>query len=57
VATVRCPFCLDDIVPVPVESDEGEAPTTVYDCPSCRRRLPVETVEEYALAEEEELPS
>ena len=55
-ATVRCPFCLDDIVPVPVESDEDEAPTTVYDCPSCRRRLPPETVEEFALAEEEELP-
>jgi hypothetical protein len=53
VASVRCPFCGDDIVPIPVES-EAEEPTTLYDCPSCRRRLPAETVEEYAFAEDEE---
>jgi hypothetical protein len=52
VVSVRCPFCRDDIVPVPVEP-EGEAPTTQYDCPSCRRRLPPETVEEYVIAEDE----
>ena len=52
-ATVRCPFCGDEIVPVPVEP-EGEEPTTLFDCSSCRRRLPAETVEEFVLAEEDE---
>ncbi len=52
-ATVRCPFCLEEIVPFPVESDADEGPTR-YDCPSCRRRLTIDVVDEYLALEEEE---
>jgi hypothetical protein len=51
-ATVRCPFCGEDIVPFPVERAE-EAPTQ-YVCPVCRRRLTVGVVDEYLEREEEE---
>ncbi|MGH2692389.1 MAG: hypothetical protein ACRDHM_07770 [Actinomycetota bacterium] len=53
-ASVRCPHCGDDIVPVPVESGETEGPTRYFDCPSCRQRLPIETIDEYMALEEEE---
>lgn len=50
-ATVRCPACGDDIVPFPVERDEG---ATQYVCPSCRRRLTIDVVDLYLTLEEEE---
>lgn len=50
-ATVRCPSCGEEIVPLPVEREEGP---TRYVCPSCRRQLTVEVVDEYLELEEEE---
>lgn len=52
-ATVRCPFCAEEIVPVSIE-DEAEEAATRYLCPECRRRLTVGAVDEYLAAEEEE---
>lgn len=52
-ATVRCPFCGDDIVPFPLEAGEDEGPTR-YVCPSCRRQLTIGVVDEYLEREEEE---
>jgi transposase-like protein len=52
-ATVRCPFCGDEIVPLPVESEEDEGPTR-YVCPSCREQLTVGVVDAYLAVEEEE---
>lgn len=52
-ATVRCPFCGEEIVPFPVERGEDEGPTR-YVCPECRHQLTVGTVDEYLAAEEEE---
>jgi hypothetical protein len=52
-ATVRCPFCGDEIVPLAVESEEDEGPTR-YVCPTCRRQLTVGVVDAYLAAEEEE---
>jgi hypothetical protein len=57
VASVRCPHCGEDIVPLPVEPTETEGPTRYFDCPSCRQRLPIETVDEYLALEEEEASS
>lgn len=51
-ATVRCPFCGEDIVPFPVEPEEEGA--THYVCPVCRRRLTIGVVDEYLQREEEE---
>jgi hypothetical protein len=53
VATVRCPHCGEEIVPVLVEPEGDEGPT-LYDCPSCRQRLTVDVVDEYLAVEEEE---
>lgn len=52
-ATIRCPFCGEEIVPLPVE-DEAEESATRYLCPECRNRLPVGAVDDYLAAEEEE---
>lgn len=52
-ATVRCPFCGEEIVPLLVEPDVDEGPT-LYDCPECRRRLTIDVVDEYLALEEEE---
>ena len=52
-ATVRCPFCGDEIVPLPVEPEGDEGPTR-YVCPSCRRRLTIGVIDEYLTLEEEE---
>jgi len=53
VATVRCPHCGEEIVPLPVETEGDEGPT-LYDCPSCRKRLTIDAVDEYLALEEEE---
>ncbi len=50
-ATVPCSSCGDDIVPLPVEREEG---ATQYVCPSCRTRLTIDVVDEYLVREEEE---
>lgn len=52
-ATVRCPFCLEEIIPFPVEPGADEGPTQ-YVCPSCRRTLTIGIVDEYLQREEEE---
>lgn len=51
-ASVRCPFCGDEIVPFPVE--RGEEVPTRYLCPTCRRQLTVDVIDEYLALEEEE---
>lgn len=50
--TVRCPFCGEEIMPLPKE--RGEEGATLYLCPSCRRQLTVEVIDEYLALEEEE---
>ncbi|HSL66652.1 MAG TPA: hypothetical protein VK977_00640 [Actinomycetota bacterium] len=50
-ASVRCPNCADEIVPLPVERDEEP---THYVCPSCRARLTLDVVDQYLALEEEE---
>ncbi len=50
-ATVRCPWCGEDIQPFPLEREEGP---TLYVCPQCRRQLTIEVVDEYLALEEEE---
>ncbi len=50
-ATVRCPACADEISPIAVEPEEG---ATHYLCPSCRRPLTVDVVDEYIALEDEE---
>lgn len=50
-ATVRCPHCGDEIVPLPIERDEGP---TRYLCPSCREGLTLDVVDQYVALEEEE---
>jgi hypothetical protein len=52
-ATVRCPSCRDEIVPLPVEPEADEGPTT-YVCSACRRPLTIGVVDEYLALEEEE---
>jgi DNA-directed RNA polymerase subunit RPC12/RpoP len=52
-ATVRCPFCGEEIVPYPVEPEEDEGPTR-YVCPVCRQRLTITVIDEYLAREEEE---
>ncbi len=51
-ATVRCPFCGEDIVPFPVE--RGEETPVRYVCPVCREQLTIGTVDEYLAREEED---
>lgn len=50
-ATVRCPSCAEEIVPLPVEREEGPIQ---YLCPSCRSRLTVDVIDLYMALEEEE---
>jgi DNA-directed RNA polymerase subunit RPC12/RpoP len=50
-ATVRCPSCGEEIVPLPVEREEGP---TQYMCPACRSRLSVDVIDQYEALEEEE---
>lgn len=38
-------------MPLPMEREEGP---TIYLCPSCRRQLTVDVVDEYVALEEEE---
>jgi DNA-directed RNA polymerase subunit RPC12/RpoP len=52
-ATIRCPSCGDEIVPLPVEAEGDEGPTS-YVCPTCRRPLTIGVVDEYLALEEEE---
>jgi hypothetical protein len=52
-ATVRCPSCGDEIVPLPVEPEGDEGPTG-YICPTCREALTVGVVDAYLALEEEE---
>ncbi len=52
-ATVRCPSCGDEIVPLPVESEDDEGPTR-YVCPTCRQPLTIGVVDAYQALEEEE---
>jgi transposase-like protein len=52
-ATVRCPSCGDEIVPLPVEPEGDEGPTR-YVCPSCRSPLTIGVVDAYLALEEEE---
>lgn len=51
-ATVRCPSCAEEIVPLPVERAE-EGPTR-YVCPSCRNQLTIDVIDLYEALEEEE---
>jgi transposase-like protein len=50
-ATVRCPSCGEEIIPLPVEREEGP---THYVCPSCRNSLTVDVIDLYEALEEEE---
>jgi DNA-directed RNA polymerase subunit RPC12/RpoP len=50
-ATVRCPTCGEEIIPLPVEREES---STQYLCPSCRSPLTVDVVDQYLALEEEE---
>jgi hypothetical protein len=49
--TVRCPFCGEEIMPLPKEQEEGP---TLYLCPSCRRQLTIDVIDVYLALEEEE---
>jgi transposase-like protein len=49
---VRCPFCGEEIMPLPKE--QGQERATTYLCPSCRRQLTVDVIDEYLALEEEE---
>jgi DNA-directed RNA polymerase subunit RPC12/RpoP len=51
-ATVRCPSCGEEIIPLPVE--RGEEGPTQYVCPSCRHPLTLDVVDHYLALEEEE---
>ena len=53
-ASVRCPRCGDEIVPLPIEPETDEA-APQYLCPSCREPLTVGVVDEYLGLEEEEV--
>jgi DNA-directed RNA polymerase subunit RPC12/RpoP len=49
-ATVRCPSCGEEIIPLPKEQ---EGPTQ-YLCPACRRQLTIDVIDQYLALEEEE---
>jgi DNA-directed RNA polymerase subunit RPC12/RpoP len=50
-ATVRCPSCGEEIIPLPVER---EGVSTSYLCPSCRDPLTLDVIDQYVALEEEE---
>jgi DNA-directed RNA polymerase subunit RPC12/RpoP len=51
-ATVRCPICGEEIIPLPVEREDSSS--TQYICPSCRSPLTIDVIDQYVALEEEE---